>query len=283
MRGDSNVKKFEFSKGGYTFSFANPRWSKCTLIMDYKIIGVKENIKNDGYFYGSDFIPNKKAMMLHVEIDGKQIAGVVLPEDIAEEVTNLYNEMREKDLQERIIRDIHYRLNDMTSYGIYNGISQFDIAPIVTALKRELNTEVYISTREVARRLTHDQELKTMAEQTYTPFPERDNWTKEYKEIYRQNVANRTAGGYGIIPNKIIKDKSRTIIIAEHEKELNRKEAKEAKLAKIFELAKETGERQVISSWNEPCNEPKEECNMDICYNYAMPDGTTKIIRNHTW
>jgi hypothetical protein len=52
---------------------------------------------------------------------------------------------------------------------------------------------------------------------------------------------------------------------------------------KKFEAAKTTGERQVLRSYIADCNDPKEECSTDIVTVYAMPDGTTKTVRNHTW
>jgi hypothetical protein len=56
-------------------------------------------------------------------------------------------------------------------------------------------------------------------------------------------------------------------------------EEKEAK----FQEARETGEPVLLHRWNEPCNDPREECSMDIVTEYAMPDGSTKVERRHTW
>ena len=49
------------------------------------------------------------------------------------------------------------------------------------------------------------------------------------------------------------------------------------------EIAKQTREMQVIDKWMEECNDPKEECNTDLVTAYAMPNGTKKFVRNHTW
>jgi hypothetical protein len=62
-----------------------------------------------------------------------------------------------------------------------------------------------------------------------------------------------------------------------------KKIAKEEKIANIFEAAKETGERQLLNKWSDDCNDKNEECDVDLCYEYAMSDGTTKIERHHTW
>lgn len=58
---------------------------------------------------------------------------------------------------------------------------------------------------------------------------------------------------------------------------------KKEEVQKLFELAKETGEKQEITRWTEPCNNPNEECNLDSIVLYAMPDGSKKKERYHTW
>jgi membrane-associated HD superfamily phosphohydrolase len=58
---------------------------------------------------------------------------------------------------------------------------------------------------------------------------------------------------------------------------------KEAEKAEKFQQAKETGEPVEIHRYTADCNDPSEECNLDIVTIYAMPDGSTKTVRNHTW
>lgn len=55
------------------------------------------------------------------------------------------------------------------------------------------------------------------------------------------------------------------------------------RIEKIFATAKETGKNQVITKWTEECNDPDEECNVDIMYKYAKPDGSTYIQRVHSY
>src|SRR5690606_35099455 len=50
-----------------------------------------------------------------------------------------------------------------------------------------------------------------------------------------------------------------------------------------IEEAKRIGAPVEIRHWAEPCNNPFEECSLDVVVEYAMPDGTTKIERRHTW
>jgi hypothetical protein len=51
----------------------------------------------------------------------------------------------------------------------------------------------------------------------------------------------------------------------------------------IFAVAKETGKKQYINHYMADCNDPREECSTDVVTVYAMPDGTTKTERQHTW
>jgi hypothetical protein len=45
--------------------------------------------------------------------------------------------------------------------------------------------------------------------------------------------------------------------------------------------AKETNKRVLIQEWTEDCNEP--DCSLDKVYEWAMPDGTIRIERQHTF
>jgi hypothetical protein len=51
----------------------------------------------------------------------------------------------------------------------------------------------------------------------------------------------------------------------------------------LIAKARKTGEKLLINQWSEDCNDPDEECNADAVYEWAMPDGTIKTTRTHTW
>lgn len=55
------------------------------------------------------------------------------------------------------------------------------------------------------------------------------------------------------------------------------------RIEKIFAEAKLTGRRVELESYSDECNDPREECSLDTVTVYAMPDGTRKTVRNHTW
>jgi hypothetical protein len=69
---------------------------------------------------------------------------------------------------------------------------------------------------------------------------------------------------------------------AREEKEAAARAKAEERLAK-FDEAKRTGKRVELRSWMDDCNDPREQCSLDHVTEYAMPDGTTKIVRQHTW
>lgn len=62
-----------------------------------------------------------------------------------------------------------------------------------------------------------------------------------------------------------------------------KRDEKEEKKAAIFTKAKETGEKQILNQWSEDCNDPEESCDVDNIMEYAMPDGSVKTERHHTW
>lgn len=277
--------EFKFEKQGIKFSFRNPTWNiyNSQLNFEYKVLGIKENKENDGYFYNSSFLQNQKALSLNnVKINGKNVAGVGLPENILTQVQNLYTQFKDEDFQKKLNSDISYTLNDTTSYGIYNGISQFDIETIVSQIKKEHNSNIFLLAEDVAKILNKDEELERIAIDSYQPNSE-GNWNEEYMTWFRSAVSKKEAPGHGMIPNQIIKEKIINIIVEKTDKENKTKHAEEVRVNNLFELAKQTGEKQLISKWMEDCNDPKEECSTDLCCLWAMPNGSKKTTRNHTW
>jgi hypothetical protein len=62
-----------------------------------------------------------------------------------------------------------------------------------------------------------------------------------------------------------------------------KKAEKQDKEAEIFAKAKETGEPQKLESFSVECNNPDESCDIDTIIIYAMPDGTKKEERIHSY
>lgn len=61
------------------------------------------------------------------------------------------------------------------------------------------------------------------------------------------------------------------------------KAAAEEKRRMKFEEAKTTGKPVELSRYTTGCNDPHEDCDLDVVVSYAMPDGSVKTERHHTW
>lgn len=185
----------------------------------------------------------------------------------------------EKELLEKLNKDIPYTLNDSTSYGIYNGISEFEIGEIITDIKSKLGFKKYLEHSKIAKTLTKDPEIEQIAINNYQPDSESKNWNDEYRTWFRSAVEKKTAPGKGFISNQIIREKITNIVLGIMDKEQGKENAE----LQIFAKAKQTGVKQVLKSYMTECNDPNEECSQDHVVIYAMPNGTKKTERMHTW
>jgi hypothetical protein len=59
--------------------------------------------------------------------------------------------------------------------------------------------------------------------------------------------------------------------------------AKQDKEAAAIATARQSGKSVEISRWSEECDDPAEECSVDIVSRVAHADGTVKIHRQHTY
>lgn len=60
-------------------------------------------------------------------------------------------------------------------------------------------------------------------------------------------------------------------------------EAEQQCVDDCYRNAKETGQPVAVDVQFVWCNDPREECERDVITVYAMPDGSTKQCRQHTW
>ena len=58
---------------------------------------------------------------------------------------------------------------------------------------------------------------------------------------------------------------------------------KNEKKSGAFAEAKRTNHPVVIKQWSEGCDHSVEECDIDNLTQYAMPDGSTKTTRSHSY
>ena len=121
-----------------------------------------------------------------------------------------------------------------------------------------------------------------------------------YRELISKYTIALHANGQLIVPNNSkLSGKERSMLIAAKpriiaELKLINKEKEEAAARRVnpnydanrkakFDEAKETGEPVLLRRWSEGCCDRREECSLDIHYEFAMPDGTVKHDWNHTW
>lgn len=71
---------------------------------------------------------------------------------------------------------------------------------------------------------------------------------------------------------------------AEIERRKQEREAqKQKEIDEKFKQARETGEKVELERWSAGCDDPSADCDLDIIVKYAMPDGSTKTERYHTY
>jgi len=122
-----------------------------------------------------------------------------------------------------------------------------------------------------------------------------------YRELISKYTIALHANGQLIVPNASkLSDKERSMLIAAKpriiaELKLISKEKEEAARLRLatpaseaarkakFDEAKETGKPVLLRRWSTGCCDRREECSLDIHYEFAMPDGTVKHDWNHTW
>lgn len=94
---------------------------------------------------------------------------------------------------------------------------------------------------------------------------------------------------YGILADKgykkiEISDDEAETVVAEYFEEFfaEIKEEEERKL-QLIKKAKETGVSQVLYRGFAGCNDPDEECDLDVITTYIDGEGNTEVHRQHTW
>lgn len=94
-------------------------------------------------------------------------------------------------------------------------------------------------------------------------------------ENYAYLIDEKTATALTLISNEKTKNENAAFESEKIEKEKNK--------AAVYASAKESGKPQVLQIYTVECDDPREECSTDIITVYAMPDGTEKTERKHTW
>jgi len=135
-------------------------------------------------------------------------------------------------------------------YGLANYVALDYVTALIEIISQRKDSKFY-GFECVAWEITDEEEAALLAEQA----PAKEKAEKEAAEAAEKKAAEEAA----------------------------QKAAADQKRKAKFERARETGEPVLLQKWSEPCNDPREECSLDICCQYAMPDGSVKTERQHTW
>jgi len=279
------MKTFEFEKAGYTFCFRNPQFDRYNkLAMEYKIIGECENKDNDGYYYNSEYSQERKAMTYSsLKIKGKKIGGVTLPDDMLKEIEAIHENFkatRKANIQKAVdelisgTRNIHFSIvgSEYPEYQAWvenlsddlEGKEQDIMMQAITAV---MGKDEFVSNScDYLNRLAYKTvgNIETVGKDIMNP--QFNSEVQKYHDFNEEVVTGFDMNLIDILQTRI-----------------NRINKETSKLAIIFETAKTIGKEQLINKYSTECNDPKEQCDLDMVYVYAMPDGSTKEERNHTW
>lgn len=100
---------------------------------------------------------------------------------------------------------MNYSLNDTTSYGIYNGISSFDLTPYIMTRAEEIGcSHLDYRVSKIVHMVNEDKDLLRMAQESYQPYPCDPSWREDYKAEYIAQMENKTAPGYGVVPDEAV-------------------------------------------------------------------------------
>lgn len=105
--------------------------------------------------------------------------------------------------------------------------------------------------------------------------------TQDGVQVLASDLMDHHCGFY-FLPAALVEEKRSKDRKAWQELESQTAAEREAEEA-AFARAKETGKPVFLRETTAPCDDSSEECSIDIITVFAMPDGSTKTERHHTW
>jgi hypothetical protein len=246
---------------------------------------VWENSRDpEGFFYNAELAINSKNQHYinfgcPATINGKSCPGVMPPDEITNELVQLH-----KDLSEARQQKIDKIVDELVSgvrfvpFSII-GCDYKHYSPWLN-LEKDLDGQEQNILQKAIKKINPDISfmnvidyliklakksigtLDTLGENVFNP---------EYKTDRYQEYKNDIVTGFDMVLTDLLQPA------------LDAKKKHDDFIAEKKEKAKTTGEPQLVCSWSEDCDDPNEDCSCDNCYEYAMPDGTFKTERHHTW
>lgn len=161
-------------------------------------------------------------------------------------------------------------------------------APILAAMQdkaNELRAQIPVGHIEVIAQQTGDADGTTIMQ--YTVDGVVVNWQDVTVIGWASAIRPGAMGSFASIQIcSISRDSLEQIKATKSAKEVAataKKGQEEAEMQAKFEEARISGKPVVLESYMADCNDPHEECSTDLVATYAMPDGSTKTERQHTW
>lgn len=208
-----------------------------------QLVGIEEKD-----FFAKELNREKSAIVFWVEreINGKKIGGMLIPNEIVDEIAKFEDTIKLE--QKERVEDQKRKLregDEMITVHWHDGeyLSDFEVSGYGAELLEKLGLAKYISGWGTK---VNNELVKTLGK-SFT-YPQAVEYAKPIQEA---------------------RDKKEAVY--------------NAQLEERFSEAKSTGKPVVLRSYHEDCDDSGEDCDVDILTVYAMPDGTKKTIRTHTW
>jgi len=179
---------------------------------------------------------------------------------------------------------IKYGLNMYGSYRIYSAFVEWDRFTEKERKKRGYNHR-YAYVNKYVREIDNDSNIEHTLKQNIfdvRKYPKR----KKYEELGNGLIISLTKQQFFSILNKFEKNVK---ILTMEEKErkrkakIERKKKEKKRIVELIEKAKLTGKKQVINSYPIECQDPREECDIDIVTIYIDKNGKKSKTITHTW
>lgn len=282
-------KDFNFEKNGLKFCFKNlhlDRYDK--LVMDWKIIGSTNRETNnncdEGYFGNAELDLTSKAIRCDFRLGKKQMNGVRPPEDVFTQLENIFNSL----IEER--KKLFSKTVDELAEGTKNirfsivGCDYPEYQAWLDDCPEDLKGQEQQIVEKAIRKLTNNDFVDNSCDYIGRKLNQRIGYKSEINsKAFDLEFDKESQDYHGYVDTIVTNFKMKLSDAIKLDETIAKKATAEAKRKAIFDKAKETGEKQELEHRPEPCNDPNEECDIDLVYAYAMPDGSIKTERQHTW
>ena len=230
------------------FVYEVKKGEKGSLEIGCKVEGYVGTSTKTGMVYGCKLNQDKKAITFSTvkTIAGKKVGGIVIPEEMFVEIKKMQDDFKNEEEAKQ-----EQELND-----IKNGKITIEV---------KFHDGEYLSGHTL-----HGKQAKLLVELGLARYV--DGWG------YLVNEGVVKALGETFTYSQAVEFAQPKIEAAE-----KLVASEKSKVAAKFLEAKETEKKVKLESWMEECNDHNEDCSLDSVTTYAMPNGTVKTERNHTW